>query len=273
MTAIGPYNSIDYVPPADKNRYIGASFQHQTPNGVFLTDAGDDRVDYVAGEDGYPIEQVSYRLGQDLPSDGVAAASFGPGDTGSNPRVYGENPSNVPDPTFNDTISGTAFTSATGNGIGWYSTLRPYAGLPVPGCNDQEEADKTGETEPVVRGEYYYGGALSPIGERILPDRRAMDIPDKAARNPASPNDERPWDITMGAWPWTGQKAAMQQPVASMPRFYPEPLADGIPSPTGAAFAMVPNTVDLAPHPLTWRLTPTPYDTGQAGYVDAGTGG
>ena len=272
MAAIGPYNNVDYSPPSTNNRDIGAAFIHQSTTGVLQTDPGDERVDYIAGIDNYPVEQVSYRLGQDLPSDGVAAANFGPGDTGSNPRVYAENPSPEPDPSYTDTISGTAFTVNTSSG--WYSEeqFRPSAGFPLIAVPDQTYADVFSETAPVVRQEYPDETLTYIDTTRQLPDRRVKDIPDKAPRHPASPNDERPWDITMGAWPWTGQKATMQQPVASMPRFYPDPLPDGIPSPTGAAFAMVPNTIDLSPHPLTWRLMPTPYDTGQAGYIDAGTG-
>lgn len=272
MAAIGPYNYVDYAPPSEDNRYLGAAFRHQTTTGVLQTDPADERVDYVAGIDNYPVEQVSYRLGQDLPSDGVAAASFGEGDTGSLPRVYGENPSNEPDPTYDQTISGTAFTPNTS--LGWYSEtdFRPYAGFPLTAVPDEEYALAYGETMPVVRQEYPDGTLTYIDATRLLPDRRTKDIPDKEPRNPASPNVERPWDITMGAWPWTGQKNTMQQPVASMPRFYPDPIPDGIPSPTGAMFATIPNTVDLAPHPLTWRLMPTPYDTGQAGYMDAGTG-
>jgi hypothetical protein len=239
-----------------------------------LTDPTNDRVDYVAGTDAYPLEQVSYRLGADVPSDAQQATDFGSGATGSSfPRAYGENPSPEPDPSYTDTVSGTAFTVNTSSG--WYSEeqFRPYAGFPLVAMPDEEYAVITNETEPVVRREY--PDTLATVGVRALPDRRSLDIPDKASRNPASINDERPWDVIMGAWPWTGQKMAMQQPVASLPRFYPQPLSDPIPALTGAGapYGMVPNTVDLTPSPMTWRLTPTPYDTEQAGYIDAGTGG
>ena len=271
---IGPYNQVDFSPPAQSDRYLGSAFRHQTTTGVIRTDPVNDRVDFVAGDDTHPLEQVSYRLGADVPSDAQQAAGLGLDSTGSGFGfiAYAEDPSPGPEPSYTDTISGTA--AQVPNQGGWYATLRPYAGTPYPGTSDEEYALVAGETEPVVRGEY--PSTLTYIdATRDLPDRRVKDIPDKASRNPASPNDERPWDITMGAWPWTGQKAAMQQPVTSMPRFYPDPLPKdvGIPSPTGAAGGMWPNTVDLTPYPLTWRLTPSPYDTAQAGYIDSGTTG
>lgn len=267
--AIGPYNFNEFVSPTDDNRYLGSAFRHQTMTGVYRTDPFNDRVDYIAGEDTYPVEQVSYRLGADVPSDAQQAAGLGLDSTGSGfgTIAYSDDPSPGPAPTKQETETGTA--AQVPNQNGWYTTLRPYAGTPYPGTNDEEYAIVTGETEPVVRGEF--PSTLTYIdATRDLPDRRVKDIPDKASRAPASPNDERPWDIIMGAYPWTGQKGAMQQPVVSMPRFYPDPLPDGIPSPTGAQFGMWPNTVDLTPNPMTWRLTPTPYDTGQAGYIDSG---
>lgn len=266
----GPTNQVTSIDPADDNRYIGAAFRHQTITGVMRTDPANDRVDFVAGEDGRPVEQITHGLGADVPSTGVEAADFGTGVTGTTfPRLYGEEPfPHNPDPGLVDMYQGTA--AVVPSQKSWYDTLRPYAGFPLPGTNDNEYALLTDETEPIVRAEYP-GVTLTYIDRTLqLPDRRVKDIPDKAPRQPASPNDERPWDIIMGAWPWTGDKAAMQQPVASMPRFYAEGIPGGIPSPGGTQ-PTVPNTVDLTPYPLTWRLSASPFDTGQAGYMDAGT--
>ena len=272
MATIGPFNAADFQSPTDDNRYLGSAFRHQTPQGVMRTDPFDDRVDYMAGEEGHPVEQVTHRLGQDLPSDAVTAVGDLDTTGFAGPLTYPENPSPSPDPTYGEEISGTAAKAPTQSG--WYTTLRPYAGTPYPGTNDEEYALVTGETEPVVRGEYPSTLTYTD-GTRDFPDRRVKDIPDKASRNPASPNDERPWDIIMGAWPWTGQKVAMQQPVVSLPRFYPEPVNEEMRTPalTGAGqpYGMWPNTIDLTPSPLTWRLSPSPYDTAQAGFIDAGT--
>jgi len=276
----GPTNNVDTVDPASENYYLGAAFRHQTPTGTLVTDPTDNRVEYVAGEDTFPVEQVTRLLGGDVPSVGVQSTDFGTGVTGTTfPRLYDEDTDPALNPSYEDLTSGAGFqpNAVKGN---WYSSLRPNAGYPLPipvdgspssvysDVGDVEYAAMTDETEPMVRRE------IPPLTytDRTLqlPDRRVKDIPDKEARSPASINDERPWDIIMGAWPWTGQKSGMQQPVASLPRFYAEGIPDAIPSPAGTG-PTVPNTVNLTPYPLTWRLAASPFDTEQAGYMDAGT--
>ena len=155
----------------------------------------------------------------------------------------------------------------------WYDTLRDAAGYPLAAVPDQVWANATND----VMGDSANTeiGLLFPPGDRRVMER-SLDIPHRESMMPASIQVPRPWDVELGTWPWAGDKAVLGQPVTAAPLFFQYPIEDGLPSPSGAARAMIPNTPSLDPNPLTWRVPPSPWDTGgDVGYdstfIDSGT--
>ena len=268
-----PDMHYDTTQPATGSQYVGTAFRPQDLVGVRLTDPFDDRVDYVAGEDGKPLSTPQWSLPAD--NNGVGVVSVYGGTTSFGGVTYGENPSHgasgiksfrVTDDTAAQNIQ---WNPATGE---WYDTLRETAGFPLVAVSDKQWANDTNDTIGDTANELYGTGLLVQQGERRVIER-SLDIPHRASTHPISVEVERPWDVVMGSWPWTGEKASASQPVVSTPLFFADPIPDGIPSPTGAAGAMWPNTVDMAPQIMTWRTPPSPWDDGDGrnSYVDAGT--
>jgi hypothetical protein len=255
------------TPPSKADIYTGSAFQPQTVLGVRQTDAFDDRVEYMAGEDGDAIEQILHSLPADLASTGDGAVYGG--------NIFGgiqyADSTDLMPPDFSQTEGGQIKIEQHGAGS-WYSTLRRWAGFPLTGIDDMSYASATND----IIGDTANDIAPLTIGvgvRRIM--EAAMDLPSRFSGHPISTQEVRPWDTTLGAWPWSGDKDELERPVVSTPLFFGEPLEDGLPSPTGAAGAMWPNTGSLDPNPLTWRVAPSPWDTGQADgdgtYIDSGT--
>lgn len=153
----------------------------------------------------------------------------------------------------------------------WYDSLRPNAGYPLPvpvenGVASQYESSNDfaaiAANEDFGIDDFYRFGQpdLNPTNSRIT--ERTFDVPVEWKAQPTFPaqiQKIRPWDRVMGAWPWKGTKDAVPVEV-SPPNYYAYPLPNGIPSPAGAAGAMVPNTPSLSPQPLTWRVMPQQWD-------------
>ena len=267
-TTGGTDQSIKSVGPATNDIYVGSGFQPQSPVGVRLTDPHDDRVDYMAGEDGAPISTLQYSLPADVNGVGQDAVYGGLTFRGI---TYGANPvSDGNNVAVFHAASDSAAPMIQANVPGfWYDTLRKAAGFPLPAVADKVYGNATND---VIGDNVNDVRPLEvPVGERIVMEK-AIGIPMRYSGHPVTNQVERPWDVLMGAWPWSGDKAASSQPVTAAPLFFGDPIKDGLPSPTGAAGSMVPNTPSLDPQPLTWRVQPSPWDDGTGdSYIDAGT--
>jgi hypothetical protein len=249
------------IPPDQANRYVGAEFDPVTGEPSVAPDARDD---FLAGTPG--TVEYSPRPGVpnalDMQSDGVPAVSGFFRDAGSpiGPPALGADPN----------LNYSPVPQYTGE---WYDQVRPNAGYPLPvpveygiasqfkPANDQAAlaANVSFPIDDYVR---FTQPDLNPTDSRIT--ERTFDTPVPWKANPtfgAQIQEPRPWDRVLGAWPWNGNKAAISQPVTSLPLFYPQPLADGIPSPSGAANATVPNTPSLSPSPMTFRIIPEQWDS------------
>lgn len=238
--------------------YVGAAFDPST--GVPYVIPG-DRTDYLDGSPGTaeysPLPGVPNRL--DVQSTGVEAASR---DTSLG--------SPMGDPT------GT-YPYSEGNlspiGSTWYDSERPNAGYPLPALADTSTASQMEQANDFAAvaanqdfgiDDFHRFGQpnLNPTNSRIT--ERSFDIPLMGKEVPTFPaqiQHVRPWDRVMGAWPWTGTKDAVSQPVTSLPLYFPDPLTDGVPSPGGAVNATIPNTPSLMPQPMTFRVIPEQWDT------------
>ncbi len=225
--------------PAD----IGAAFQPQSRQGSYGVDFTDDRVDYLSGDADVNPQMVSAgQLGNPNDSEGKAAMYGG--------SIFG----------------GLQYGNREDE---WYDTLRPQAGFPLPLASDTEEANRTSVyASDIVNEPSEPNGAYSTDGHRIT--ERSFNEPSRVSAMPAEIQPSRPWDIVMGAFPWTGTKVTMQSPTAASPQTFASPLLDAIPSPTGMGTADTPSYY-LNPNPLTFRTPPEPWDTGSDGfYVDSG---
>lgn len=105
-------------------------------------------------------------------------------------------------------------------------------------------------------------GSLPPLAERVRGEQTRAQRHLATVSVPAGG-----FDTLLGSDP-DGTKAAIPHAPA-VPRFYPDPVADALPSAGGAA-ATIRNTPDYGPRPMTWRVPPSPWD---ASYVEAGTDG
>lgn len=147
----------------------------------------------------------------------------------------------------------------------WYDTLRPNAGFPLPIMSDREYANNTNDIPSNGDNDQFDIPSKGRLTER------ALGVLTRLSGHPSSVQTPRPFDTVMGRKEWSGSKASMQRPVAANPLVFDSDIVNGIPSPTGSNNA---DHVDytLSPRPLTFRVTPEPWDTGDDGYyVDSGT--
>jgi hypothetical protein len=251
--------------PATQAQYVGAAFDPATGNPYVAPDSRDDFLEGTAGTVEYS-ERPGVPNALDLQSDGVAAVdrdiSLG------SPVGVGQGA---------ESVDGGWLTPA---GSVWYDSERNNAGYPLPVPVDTGIASQfvpandfaavtANYSFPIDDYVRFTQPLLNPDDRRIT--ERTFDTPTPWKANPTFPaqiQTPRPWDKVMGAWPWTGTKDAISQPVVSPPVYYPQALPDGIPNSTGAQFAMVPNTPSLAASPMTFRVIPEQWDSD---YVYSGT--
>lgn len=246
--------------PATESQYVGAAFD---PNTGIPSVGVDSRDDFLAGTPGTAVysERPGVPNALDMQSDAVPATQKVGGWVG----VPEGQPALATDPA----MGYSPMPSVSGV---WYDSLRPNAGYPLPVPVDSGAASqfKPGNDTAALAANEDFGiddyvrftqPNLNPSNGRIT--ERTFDIPVPWKAEPSFPaqiQKPRPWDRLMGAWPWTGTKTAVSQPVTSLPNFYTSDLPDGIPSPSGAARASVPNTPSLAPSPMTFRVIPEQWD-------------
>lgn len=231
--------------PSDEDRYIGAAFEPQIVQGIPLMDNVDDRVSYLADIDTLEPTTISIGLGDDPNGDGDALQ-----------QTYGGT----------SIFGGVQYAERMDD---WYDTLRPTAGFPLPAVSDIEYSNATGD---------FTGGSVNEdtsllIGDdvRMIDEKPKQHIA-RLSEHPIEVQHERPWDVALGQWPWTGDKAALSRPVAASPMQFKTPLEDAIASPTGTSNADGLGTADLSPRMVTYRFVPAPWDTTDDGYyVDSGT--
>lgn len=272
------YQAVDYADPmgtdpdypTDNPIFLGSAFQQQNTEGVTFNDPGDDRVTFIG--DAYDPD-VEYHRSHSLPAD-----LFSTGDSVDGGVVFPVGVVQNPNPNRNANVPanpydpGGTFLQSEPN-PDWYDTLRPNAGFPLPVQNDEQYSFETGD-EMGSRFGIQTDFLVEP-GTRLVPER-ALDIPWRESMHPATiqaPYTD--WDTALGATEWTGQKAAMQRPIADPGPWFNEPLYDQVPSPTGAGAAMTsPYSYDYYPQPMTFRAPPSPWDQGEnelnGYYVDGG---
>ena len=228
--------------PAQDDIYVGTAFQHQTTVGSSGINAIDDRVSFLASDDGSGRQDYPHNLQRD--TDGTAQV-----------QVYG----------------GTSVFSGITYGDRqdvWYTTERPYAGWPLSLESDVEYANRTNDYSGDTIGETV--PYLATVGQHNIPEK-SLDIPFRESGHPAEIQRVRPWDILLGAWPWTGAKTSMQRPSAATPMTFDTPLEDAYPSGMGTSNADLVGQYNVLPRPMTWRAPPEPWDTvNDGGYVDSG---
>jgi hypothetical protein len=263
--------------PATAAKYIGADITHQTATDYFGTN---DRVAMDANINAdYQNPRVD-GLGNDFP--GNPRVRWGIGGFMGGLRTPG-NGAATKDATqqLDETPAGVQpweIGGPMGPGViqegdeqnQWYDTLRPQAGYPLALQSDVDEANSTGVHSPnlSVTSDGYLN---TPGYGRLLIPEKPVQVADRESRHPAEITSTRPWDVLMGAWPFTGLKTAMQRPVAATPLTFDSPLVNALPSPTGTQGADIPNTPNYNPYALTFRAPPEPWDTANNGqYVDSG---
>jgi hypothetical protein len=251
---------IQDVAPATSNIYTGANAD--PTSGVPYNDPA-NRNDYMEGGTGTTTytERPGVPNALDLQSDGRGAAyggiTFGTPTIGDphGPQAFASDPARGYSP----------IQDSTGN---WYDAVRPNPGYPLPvphdaaGYSEMPDANDgyamaAGYDFPIDGYQRFGQPDLVAVGHRIT--ERTLDTPVEWKRNPTFPAQiqrPRPWDKYLGAWPWTGTKAATNQPVVSPPLYFATPLADGVISPGGAINATTPNTPSLSPQPMTYRIMP-----------------
>lgn len=230
--------------PATDDIYIGTAFNQQSNMGVDNTTLVDDRLTYMAGIRSDTANPVATGLGGSPEDDGYQA-------------VYG------------GTSLFTGVTYGEEQDI-WYDTLRPTAGYPLIAVPDMVYANATNDVVGDTVNEEI--DPLLPLDFRLIMEK-SKDYPSRLSGHPAELQAERPWDIVMGAWPWTGEKAALQRPVATTPLTFDTGIVDSSPvSSTGTRNADQQSGMsNVDPYPVTYRFTPIPWDTGDSGYyVDSG---
>lgn len=223
---------IASVPSTDKKN-IGAAFQIQTADG---SGQSDDRINYEAG-----ITELA--TNENVPGLQAYYATGGLGiDIVQSP---------IP--------------------VSWYATLRDDVSVPLATDEWSQIANRDADiVDPVVNETIDGSGYLFTVGDRLVPEKPVQNA-DRVSTMPADIQRARPWDIVMGAFPWLGTKVALQRPLATAPMTFDTALDNPLPSGTGTANADIPNTPSFAPYPLTFRVTPEPWDTaGDGYYVDSG---
>lgn len=245
---------------------IGAAFIPQTALGVRHVDNADDRVTYEASIVSTVPQAVSRKLGGNSIGDGYQATHrtfLAPG------FIVSENPTRAANvPTRSDTDSDIV---NVGNGGSFDETqFRPWAGFPLSGTSDEEYAQRTNDVNGYLANTLPYPRWHSTPGERRVMEA-AMDYPSTMASHPSQVQQARPWDTELGRWPWTGDKNALARPLTSQPLNFTSPIANALPSPTGAGGPAYMRN-DLSVKPMTFRTAPAPWDQGTDGtYVDGGT--
>lgn len=232
MFRAAEYSTTELEAPATDGRYIGDAFQQQTRGGSNLN----DRTDYLAGiESGDASSQVT------VPDFGDDSYEAGNG------ALIVQSP--VPK--------------------SWYATLREFAGFPLPIMSDKDYGNATND----VVGDTINTptNLISRIGEWFV-NEKPLQIPSRDSVMPSEQSAVRPWDTTMGAYPWSGDKVSLARPLATTPLVFDSDLYDALPSPTGTNRADIPNTPSMYPQPLTYRVPAEPWDTADDGYyVDSGS--
>lgn len=252
--------------PATDPIFRGAAFQPQTMIGPTFNDPGDDRVSFI-GDASDP--SVMLHRSQALPDvvwgDGAGITT----QIQPNPEGGAQAPQHVG-------VPGAATPQRPG---AWYDTLRPQAGYPLPLMSDQTYADITGDQNGTPFGQH--DPYLVDVGDRIVAEK-PLDMPTiisggaVISRKSMPPSTDQAiyeeWDTVMGAQLWSGQKDALERPIADAGPWYTQAIRDGIPSPTGSSAMYVDNHVYA--EPLTWRAPPTPWDQGlnedNGRYVESG---
>lgn len=245
---------------------IGAGFNPQTALGVRHVDNFDDRVTYEASIVADVPQAVNRKQRGNMIGDGFQAThptNLSPG------FLRNRNPTrdaNVPAP---DGHTDTNIVNV-GNGGSFDETMvRPWAGFPLQGTSDEQYANDTNDVTGPAVGHLPFA-YLQPVGQRLVMEA-AIDEPSRLSVQPTQPQIARPWDTKLGRWPWTGDKNALARPLTSQPLNFKTPIPNGLPSPGGSARRAY-MTNDLAVKPLTFRVTPAPWDQGQDGdFVDSGT--
>ena len=230
--------------PAVHDMYIGSGFQQQTVSGVRHVDDTDDRVTYEATI--MATSPQAFSIGLHADNDGVGYSSTEPGTV------------------FGGISYGVEANTGPDDG-------RPRIGYPLDHRPDMEYANATND----VVGDT----VLAQMPQLLPPNvRYVMEKPQqevyRASLMPAEIQHTRPWDIVAGAWPWTGEKVALQRPSATAPLTFQTALHDPIPSPMGTSGADVgPNFIHMNVYttPMTFRVPPEPWDVRNDGtYVDSG---
>lgn len=228
--------------PAHLPQYVGTAFAQQTPMGVRHVDDKDDRVTFEASIYSDSPQAFSIGLGSDM--DGVGRSS-----------VYGGL-------SFHGVSYGELADTGPNDG-------RPRIGFPLSHESDEAYASRTGDMAGATVNDEH--PLLLTAGEYLVPEK-PIQLPYRLSRHPAEIQHEMPWDITMGSFPWTGEKVALQRPYATSPMTFDTPLLNALPSPTGTSGSDISiGAYNLEPRPLTFRITPDPWDTDNNGqFVDAG---
>lgn len=230
--------------PSQQGQYVGAGASMQDSNTV---QQSGDRVNMLAG---ITTESPT----QTIP---LLSADFG-----------GSVPWDVGGYSFNDK-PGLVYAPDNPNGKP-YDFGRTHGGYPLPPMPDQEYAHLTSDyVGNTVVDESNDHGFLLPAGFHLVPEK-LVQVGDRPASHPSDVQPVRPWDRVTGAWPWSGHKTAMARPNASGPLVFSAPLDNAPPAPTGTRNADFMLT-NYDPMPLTFRVTPSPWDTQDDGYyVDSG---
>lgn len=225
--------------PATAPRYLGGAFMQQSPVGVWGNQGADPVVQEASVGAGLPL-QYSTMIAIPADQDGVGYSSTHP-DSVFGGIVYG-------DPVLVD-------------------DGRPVIGFPLPHISDQEYADRTNDY--TANNTHELMGPLSTQDQHWLAEK-PLGVLMRASGRPAEIQPPRPWDVFLGMWPWSGDKAALTRPTASTPLTFDTPLVDPNQSPTGTSNADAP-TFFLNPYPMTYRAPVTPWDTNNYGaFVDGG---
>lgn len=227
--------------PATNDRYIGSAFEQQTVYGTRMVDPNDDRVTFEAGIHSESPQAFSHTLPAD--NDGVGTSS-----------VYGGL-------TFSGVSYGPVADTGPDNG-------RPRVSFPLSHESDIAYANRTNDMA---------GGTIMDEMDLLVRPfeftvpEKSIQQPYRFSMQPAEIQMPRPWDTIAGAWPWTGEKVALQRPAAASPFVFLQPLENAIPSPTGTNNADGQGHMNVTPYPMTFRLPPEPWDTRDDGtYVDSG---
>ncbi len=139
---------------------------------------------------------------------------------------------------------------------------RPSYPLPVTADGrDSTYAEAINETYEINQAALVGPHPIAMASDRPLLTERSRGRDDRpSTMSLAMDRLIRPFDKLLGAWPWSGEKAAQERPTAALPTFYGEMIRNPVPSP-GGYMPTIANTAPLTPQPLTFRLAPEPWDS------------